>query len=178
MRNTHKTIAESLVTLQEILEIADKSNKEVVTYISMGFGNPYGDAWNSEIVLEWIEKIAQLGIRTFSLADTVGVATEADITSLFTQLIASRKDLEFGAHFHTTPGSWQSRLEAAYKAGCRRFDGTVSGYGGCPMAQNELVGNMSMENLIAYARENLEPTHLNLSALEIAKPMFLELVAD
>ena len=178
LRNTRATIQESFQTVIVIADLCRKYGKELVIYISMGFGNPYGDAWNSEIVLEWIEKIAQLGIRTFSLADTVGVATEADITSLFTQLIASRKDLEFGAHFHTTPGSWRSRLEAAYKAGCRRFDGTVSGYGGCPMAQNELVGNMSMENLIAYARKNLEPTHLNLSALEIAKPMFLELVAD
>ena len=150
MRNTHKTIAESLVTLHEILEIADKSNKEVVTYISMGFGNPYGDTWNVEIVGEWTEKLANMGVKILSLSDTVGSSTPEVIDYLFSNLIPKYPNIEFGAHLHTTPDKWFEKIDAAYNAGCRRYDGAIQGFGGCPMAADDLTGNMPTEKLLSY----------------------------
>ena len=150
MRNTHKTIAESLITLQEILNIADASNKEVVTYISMGFGNPYGDPWNIEIVGEWTEKLANMGVKILSLSDTVGSSTPDVITYLFSNLIPKYSHIEFGAHLHTTPDKWHEKIDAAYKAGCVRFDGAIQGFGGCPMAKDDLTGNMPTEKLLSY----------------------------
>jgi len=162
MRNTHKTIAESLVTLQEILNIADKTNKEVVTYISMGFGNPYGDPWNVEIVGEWTEKLANMGVKILSLSDTVGSSTPEVIDYLFSNLIPKYPNIEFGAHLHTTPEKWFEKVDAAYKAGCRRFDGAIQGFGGCPMAKDDLTGNMPTEKMLSYfttvkANSNLSP---------------------
>lgn len=162
MRNTHKTIAESLVTLDEILNIADKSNKEVVTYISMGFGNPYGDPWNVEIVGEWTEKLANMGVKILSLSDTVGSSTPEVIDYLFSNLIPKYPNIEFGAHLHTTPDKWFEKVDAAYKAGCRRFDGAIQGFGGCPMAKDDLTGNMPTEKMLSYftsvkANTNLSP---------------------
>jgi hydroxymethylglutaryl-CoA lyase len=162
MRNTHKTIAESLVTLQEILNIADKTNKEVVTYISMGFGNPYGDPWNVEIVGEWTEKLANMGVKILSLSDTVGSSTPEVIDYLFSNLISKYPNIEFGAHLHTTPEKWFEKVDAAYKAGCRRFDGAIQGFGGCPMAKDDLTGNMPTEKMLSYftsvkADSNLSP---------------------
>ena len=150
MRNTHKTIAESLVTLQEILAIADLNNKEVVTYISMGFGNPYGDPWHVEIVGEWTEKLAAMGVKILSLSDTVGSSTPEVIKYLFSNLIPKYPTVEFGAHLHTTPNKWFEKIDAAYNAGCRRFDGAIQGFGGCPMAKDELTGNMPTEKLLSY----------------------------
>ena len=150
MRNTHKTIAESLVTLQEILNIADASNKEVVTYISMGFGNPYGDPWNVEIVGEWTEKLSNMGVKILSLSDTVGSSTPDVIDYLFSNLIPKYPKIEFGAHLHTTPDKWFEKIDSAYKAGCRRFDGAIQGFGGCPMAKDDLTGNMPTEKLLSY----------------------------
>ncbi|HEU0137874.1 MAG TPA: hydroxymethylglutaryl-CoA lyase [Flavobacterium sp.] len=150
MRNTHKTIAESLVTLQEILNIADRTNKEVVTYISMGFGNPYGDPWDVNIVGEWTEKLSGMGVKILSLSDTVGSSTPDVITYLFSNLIPNYPKIEFGAHLHTTPFKWFEKTDAAYKAGCRRFDGAIQGFGGCPMAKDELTGNMPTEKLLSY----------------------------
>lgn len=150
MRNTHKTIAESLVTLQEILDIADASNKEVVTYISMGFGNPYGDPWTVEIVGKWTERLARMGVKILSLSDTVGSSTPDVITYLFSSLIAKYPHIEFGAHLHTTPEQWHEKVDAAYKAGCVRFDGAIQGFGGCPMAKDDLTGNMPTEKLLSY----------------------------
>lgn len=150
MRNTHKTIAESLITLDEILEIADQHNKEVVTYISMGFGNPYGDPWNVEIVGEWTEKLAQKGVKILSLSDTIGSSTPEVIEYLFSNLIPKYPNIEFGAHLHTTPDTWFEKVDAAYKAGCTRFDGAIKGYGGCPMAKDDLTGNMPTEKLLSY----------------------------
>ena len=158
MRNTHKTIAESLVTLQEILEIADKSNKEVVTYISMGFGNPYGDPWNVEIVGEWTEKLSNMGVKILSLSDTVGSSTPDVIDYLFSNLIPKYPKIEFGAHLHTTPDKWFEKIDAAYKAGCRRFDGAIQGFGGCPMAKDDLTGNMPTEKLLSYFTTQKENT--------------------
>ena len=150
MRNTHKTIAQSVVTLNEILEIADKSNKEVVVYISMGFGNPYGDPWNVDIVGEWTQRLSKMGVKILSLSDTIGSSDEENITYLFSNLIPSYPDIEFGAHLHTTPSTWFEKIDAAYKSGCRRFDGAIQGFGGCPMAKDELTGNMPTEKMLSY----------------------------
>lgn len=150
MRNTHKTIAQSLVTLQEILDVADASGKEVVAYLSMGFGNPYGDPWNVEIVAKWTETLASMGVRILSLSDTIGSSTPEVIAYLFSNLIPKYPDIEFGAHLHTTPDKWFEKTEAAYKSGCRRFDGAIQGFGGCPMATDELTGNMPTEKLLSY----------------------------
>jgi len=150
MRNTHKTIAESVVTLSEILELSDKVNKEVVVYISMGFGNPYGDPWNVDIVGEWTEKLANMGVKIVSLSDTVGSSKPESIDYLFSNLIPKYPQIEFGAHLHTTPTTWFEKVNAAYRAGCNRFDGAIQGFGGCPMAKDELTGNMPTEKLLSY----------------------------
>ncbi len=150
MRNTHKTIAQSVVTLQEILDIATKSNKEVVAYLSMGFGNPYGDPWNVEIVGEWTERLSNMGVKILSLSDTIGSSNPENISYLFSSLIPSYPDIEFGAHLHTTPSTWFEKVNAAYLAGCKRFDGAIQGFGGCPMAKDELTGNMPTEKLLSY----------------------------
>ncbi|MEL1255323.1 hydroxymethylglutaryl-CoA lyase [Flavobacterium sp. DGU38] len=168
MRNTHKTIAQSLITLQEIFEIADKKNKEVVTYLSMGFGNPYGDPWNVEIVSEWTEKLSEMGVKILSLSDTVGSSTPEVITYLFSNLIPKYPQIEFGAHLHTTPNSWFEKIDAAHKAGCTRFDGAIQGFGGCPMATNKLIGNMPTEKLISYFTANKKTTGLNSLSFESA----------
>ncbi|WP_108803570.1 hydroxymethylglutaryl-CoA lyase [Aquimarina sp. Aq107] len=150
MRNTHKTIAESVETLQEILNIADKANKKVVAYLSMGFGNPYGDPWNVEIVGDWTEKLSNMGVKILSLSDTVGTSNPEIIEYLYANLIPKYPDIEFGAHLHTTPTTWHEKVDAAYKAGCRRFDGAIQGFGGCPMAKDELTGNMPTERMLSY----------------------------
>ena len=163
MRNTHKTIAESLVTLQEILNIADQSNKEVVAYLSMGFGNPYGDPWNVEIVGEWTEKLSHMGVKILSLSDTVGSSTPDVIAYLFSNLIPQYPQIEFGAHLHTTPDKWFEKIDAAYKAGCRRYDGAIQGFGGCPMATDDLTGNMPTEKLLSYFTAQKE--NMNISPM-------------
>lgn len=168
MRNTHKTIAESLVTLQEILEVADKSNKEVVAYLSMGFGNPYGDPWNVEIVGDWTERLSKMGVKILSLSDTVGTSSPEVISYLFSNLIPQYPDIEFGAHLHTTPDKWFEKIDAAYKAGCRRYDGAIQGFGGCPMAKDDLTGNMPTEKLLSYFTANKENTNLNPLSFESA----------
>ena len=168
MRNTHKTIAESLVTLEEILALAAASNKEVVTYISMGFGNPYGDPWNVEIVGEWTEILAQKGVKILSLSDTVGSSTPEVIDYLFSNLIPKYPSIEFGAHLHTTPDKWFEKIDAAYHAGCRRFDGAIQGFGGCPMAKDELTGNMPTEKLLSYFTTQRENTHTSPMSFESA----------
>jgi hydroxymethylglutaryl-CoA lyase len=168
MRNTHKTIAESLVTLTEILEIADQTNKEVVAYLSMGFGNPYGDPWNIDIVGEWTEKMSNMGVKILSLSDTVGSSTPDVISYLFSNLIPKYPDIEFGAHLHTTPDKWFEKIDAAYKAGCKRFDGAIQGFGGCPMAKDDLTGNMPTEKLLSYFTANKVATNLNPLSFESA----------
>lgn len=168
MRNTHKTIAESVEVLQEILNIAEKSNKEVVAYLSMGFGNPYGDPWNVEIVGEWTERLSKMGVKILSLSDTVGTSTPDIIDYLFSNLIPKYPDIEFGAHLHTTPSSWHEKIDAAYKAGCRRFDGAVQGFGGCPMAKDELTGNMPSEKMLSYFNAAKVETHIKMTSFESA----------
>ena len=168
MRNTHKTIAESLVTLQEILEIADKSNKEVVVYLSMGFGNPYGDPWSMEIVGEWTQKLSDMGVKILSLSDTVGSSTPDVISYLFSNLIPKYPEIEFGAHLHTTGDKWFEKIDAAYKSGCRRFDGAIQGFGGCPMASDDLTGNMPTEKLLSYFTSQRENTNISPMSFESA----------
>ena len=167
MRNTHKTIAQSVITLSEILEIANKTNKEVVVYISMGFGNPYGDPWNVDIVGEWTEKLANMGVKIVSLSDTVGTSNPESIDYLFSNLIPKYPNIEFGAHLHTTPTTWFEKVDAAYQAGCHRFDGAIQGFGGCPMAKDELTGNMPTEKLLSYFTSN-KNNSLNALSFESA----------
>lgn len=168
MRNTHKTIAESLVTLQEILDIAQGANKEVVAYLSMGFGNPYGDPWNVEIVGEWTERLAQMGVTILSLSDTIGSSTPEVIEYLFGNLIPKYPNVEFGAHLHTTPDKWFEKVDAAYRAGCRRFDGAIQGFGGCPMAKDDLTGNMPTEKMLSYFTSIKADTGLSPMSFESA----------
>lgn len=175
MRNTHKTISQSIDTLQEILSIATKANKEVVAYLSMGFGNPYGDPWNVDIVGEWTEKLSNMGVKILSLSDTIGSSTPDVIEYLFSNLIPSYPNIEFGAHLHTTPDSWHEKVNAAYNAGCHRFDGTIKGYGGCPMAKNELTGNMPTEKLISYFTEQKAITGIKPMSFESAYNQALQI---
>lgn len=168
MRNTHKTIKQSVETLNEILNIANANGKYVVTYISMGFGNPYGDPWNVEVVGEWTEKLANMGVEILSLSDTVGTSTPENIAYLFSNLIPKYPDIEFGAHLHTTPTKWHEKIDAAYKSGCRRFDGAVQGFGGCPMAKDELTGNMPTEKMLSYFTAEKAETNVNWMAFEAA----------
>ena len=167
MRNTHKTIAQSVEVLSEILGIANTFGKEVVVYVSMGFGNPYGDPWNVEIVGEWTEKLINMGVKIVSLSDTIGTSNPETITYLFSNLIPRYPDIEFGAHLHTRPSSWFEKIDAAFHAGCRRFDGAIQGFGGCPMARDELTGNMPTEKLLSYLTSNKMNT-LNALSFESA----------
>jgi hydroxymethylglutaryl-CoA lyase len=174
MRNTHKTIQESITTLDAILNIAEKTNKEVVTYLSMGFGNPYGDPWNVELVGEWTEKLSKMGIKIISLSDTIGSSTPEIIAYLFSNLIPAYPALEFGAHLHTTPDKWHEKVDAAFKAGCNRFDGAIKGYGGCPMAKEELTGNMPTEKLLSYFTTQKVATNIKPMSFESAYNKALE----
>lgn len=168
MRNTHKTIAESLVLLQDILNLAHKNNKEVVAYLSMGFGNPYGDPWNVEIVGEWTERLSAMGVKILSLSDTVGTSTPDIISYLFSNLIPRYPHIEFGAHLHTTPNGWHEKIDAAFKAGCLRFDGAIQGFGGCPMAKDELTGNMPTEKMLSYFTAAKISSNINPMSFESA----------
>ena len=178
MRNTHKTIVESIKTLDDILNLADKHNKEVVAYLSMGFGNPYGDPWNVEIVGEWTEKLSKMGVKILSLSDTIGSSTPDVITYLFSNLIPKYPKIEFGAHLHTTPDKWHEKVDAAYKAGCNRFDGAIKGYGGCPMAKDELTGNMPTEKLVSYFTALKADTNIKPMSFESAYNKALEVFND
>ena len=168
MRNTHKTIDQSIEVLQQILELAQKHDKEVVTYLSMGFGNPYGDPWDVEIVGDWAERLSNLGVQILSLSDTVGTSTPEVIDYLFSNLIPKYPNIEFGAHLHTTPTSWHEKVDAAYKAGCRRYDGAIQGFGGCPMAKDELTGNMPTEKMLSYFTSEKVATHIDTISFESA----------
>ena len=168
MRNTHKTIHQSIDALKEILTIANNANKEVVAYLSMGFGNPYGDPWNVEIVSEWTEKLSGMGVKILSLSDTIGSSTPDVISHLFSNLIPTYPAIEFGAHLHTSPSLWHEKVHAAFHAGCKRFDGAIKGYGGCPMAKDELTGNMPTEKLISYFTEQKVFTGIKPMSFESA----------
>ena len=150
VRNTGKTINESLFILKQIINLAASNNKKLVVYLSMGFGNPYGDPWNTSIIKKWVDNLIDLGVHIISLSDTIGNAKIKDIDSLFKDLILAYPKLEFGSHFHAHPEQWLKKINTAYLAGCKRFDGTIKGHGGCPMANDQLVGNIPMEKLISF----------------------------
>lgn len=164
-RNTNSSIAQSLQRVEEIQRICIKSNKQLVIYLSMGFGNPYGDPYSEEIVFEWADKMAALGINILSLADTVGLATAPQIFSVTEYLIKHLPTHEIGVHLHSTQINWKEKLDAAVRAGCKRFDGALKGIGGCPMAEDELVGNMDTELMIGYFEERKIIKSLNEEAL-------------
>lgn len=152
-RNTNSTIEQSLANVEMIQQLCLKHNKNMVIYISMAFGNPYGDAWNADIAMKWIDKMVSLGITNIALADTVGMATHTDVGYMFGQIIPAYRQVEFGAHLHCSPDNWHKKVDAAYTNGCRKFDAAIKGYGGCPMANDKLVGNLATENLIQYLEE-------------------------
>jgi hydroxymethylglutaryl-CoA lyase len=167
-RNTNSTIEEALQTVQEIQNICIKNNKELVLYLSMAFGNPYEDEWSTDIVAHWAKKMIEMDIKIISLADTIGVSTPTTITYLFSYLIPQFKNIEWGAHLHTRADNWQEKIEAAYTSGCRRFDSALKGFGGCPMAKDELVGNLSTENLLLFCEQKEVRIHVNQNILNQA----------
>ena len=164
LRNTNSTIEESLDRVKRIQELCVANKKKLVIYISMGFGNPYGDEWNFEIVQKWVDELVKLGIRIFSLSDTIGVSNPETIKYLFSNLIPAYPGIEFGAHLHTQPHNWKEKVEAGYQSGCKRFDGALRGYGGCPMAKDDLTGNMATENMTHYFNSIGEDLGLNNNA--------------
>lgn len=168
-KNTGKTIAQSLEEVKEIYKVATEAGKKLVIYLSMGFGNPYGEPYTPSIVIQWMEELAGIGMETFALSDTVGVAEPQGIRDLFEAVSQRFPDLELGAHFHSLPHQRIEKLDAAYAAGCRRFDGALLGIGGCPMAKDDLVGNMDTESLVFWADAQEISLELDREALKEAK---------
>lgn len=166
LRNTNKTIEQSLEQVEEIQTLCTKNNKELVIYISMGFGNPYGDPYNAEVAINWVNKLSQLGINTFAMSDTVGVATPDSIHYIFENLLSEFKDLNIGAHFHSTVTTWQEKMQAAYDAGCVRYDSAINGIGGCPMAKDDLVGNIATENVLSWCKKQNLSLNINDEAFD------------
>ncbi len=162
LRNTNATIRESLGRVEMIQEICVRHNKEMVLYISMGFGNPYGDPWNVDVVHKWTKEVSDMGIRIISLSDTIGVSNPETISYLFGNLIPEFPEVTFGAHLHTEPHNWKEKIEAAYNSGCHRFDGAIKGFGGCPMAKDDLTGNMPTENVIMYFNDLEVENNINM----------------
>lgn len=178
MRNTHATLEESVERVAKIQEYCVKHNKKLVVYISMGFGNPYGDPWNAELVMHWVDQLVDMGIGIFALSDTIGVANKNSIKYLFKNLIPSYPEIEFGAHLHTTRDSWEEKVAAAFEAGCLRFDGAIKGYGGCPMAKDDLTGNMPTECLVDFFQNKEEIPNINTAmftkSMELSNSIFLK----
>jgi len=164
-RNTNSSIEQSLKTVEEIQNICVNRNKQLVIYISMGFGNPYGDPYSEQIVFYWVNKMVDLGVEIISLADTVGLATGGQVYSMTKFLVDSLSEIEIGVHLHSRAQRAEEKLGAALKAGCKRFDGALKGIGGCPMANDELVGNMNTELMVEYFGKNDFVTGLNEDAL-------------
>jgi hydroxymethylglutaryl-CoA lyase len=167
LRNTNKNINDSFNELADIISIAKKVNKEVVVYLSMCFGNPYGDKWSIDIINHWVNKISKMGIKTISLSDTIGSSTPESIKNIFSSLLENHKNIEFGAHLHSDPKTWHDKLHSAFKAGCRRFDGAIKGFGGCPMASDQTVGNLPTEKIISYLNSQKSSNNIELSRFEI-----------
>ncbi len=167
-RNTNSSIAESLVRVEEIQNLCANHKKELVVYISMAFGNPYGDIWNSDIVINWTKKLSDLGIKIIALSDTIGVSDKDNINYLFSNIIPEFTNVEIGAHLHSTKEKAQEKIDAAYKSGCKRFDVAIHGFGGCPMAKDELTGNLATEDLEYYFTKNNLALNLNTELLNKA----------
>lgn len=168
MRNTNKTIAESLKQVEEIQGLCVNKNKELVIYISMGFGNPYGDEYSAEVAIDWVRKLAALGVKTIAMSDTVGVATPETISYIFRSLIPEFKDVSIGAHFHSTADKWEEKIQSAWDNGCVRFDSAMKGIGGCPMAKDDLVGNIATEKIVNWAERKDIALSLNKQAFNEA----------
>jgi hydroxymethylglutaryl-CoA lyase len=176
LRNTNTTITQAFENVQRMNELCGKNGKQLLVYLSMGFGNPYGDEWNTGIVEQWAEKMTTEGIKDIALADTIGIADAAQIGSIYPNLCRLFPNVEFGIHLHSTPDTWQPKITAAYESGCKRFDTALKGYGGCPMAKDDLTGNIATENLIGYLKIQNEPTGLNMDkfqeAMEFSEKVF------
>jgi hydroxymethylglutaryl-CoA lyase len=171
LRNANSTITTSLSNVQKIREVCKASDKKLVVYISMAFGNPYGDAWSPNIVFDWVNRITELGVDVVSLADTVGLATPQQVFDITSYLVNLLPGQDIGVHLHSGPDNWQQKLQAAIDAGCRRFDGAIRGIGGCPMADDVLVGNMNTENMVGYFTELGFSHNINMPALGNASAM-------
>ncbi len=171
LRNTNKTIAASLKQVEQIQGLCEQHHKKAVMYISMGFGNPYGDEYSAEIALQWFEKLQSLGIGIIALADTVGVADSHTIAYIYSKLIPAFPDVQIGAHFHSTPTTWEEKIVAAWHNGCTRFDSSIMGIGGCPMAEDDLVGNIATEHIVSWADQ--QGLTLRLNREELAKAMIM-----
>ena len=167
LRNTNSNIEDSLEKVKYMLDLSEKHKKKLVVYISMAFGNPYNDFWDPSIVEHWVDRLYTIGVDIFSMSDTVGVANKSSIAGVFADLSDNFPKAEFGAHFHTTPDTWEEKITTAFDLGCRRFDGALKGFGGCPMAKDELVGNMPTEKMIEFF-DNKELLNINKKALNIS----------
>jgi hydroxymethylglutaryl-CoA lyase len=167
-RNTNSTIDESLIRVDEILNLSAKKGKELLIYISMGFGNPYNDEWNTDIIYKWVNTLNKMGIKSIMFADTIGVSNPENIHYVFENIVPEFNGVSFGAHLHTTPETWKEKIEAAIEAKCDRFDVAIKGFGGCPMAQDDLVGNMPTENLLNYISEKAISTNIDFEKFKIA----------
>ena len=167
-RNTNASISESLTRVEEIQDLCVRNNKELVVYISMAFGNPYGDEWSSDVAIAWTKRLAGLGIKTIALSDTIGVSNPENISFLFSKVVPEFPRIEIGAHLHTTPDTWEEKVHAAYSNGCKRFDSAIKGFGGCPMAADKLTGNMPTEKLLSYFEKHKIATGINEQAFDEA----------
>ena len=167
-RNTNISISQALNIVEEIQDLSFKNNKQLVVYLSMAFGNPYNETYHTDIILELVEKLNHLQVKTIALSDTIGVSNPINISEVFSALTDEYLSIEFGAHFHTSVNSWKEKVDAAYTNGCKRFDSALRGFGGCPMADDHLVGNMPTEKIIAYFKKDC-----NLNEAELAKALIL-----
>ncbi len=177
-RNTNQTLAQARTDVAAMHALCERRGKTLVVYLSMGFGNPYGDPWSPALVAEFTAELAALGVRIVALSDTIGAATPALISPLFKELIPAFPQLEFGAHLHTTPTTWQANVQAAYQAGCRRFDSAIGGIGGCPMAADTLTGNLATENLLTFLAAQGEPLGIDAAAFQQAQALSHEVFAQ
>lgn len=168
LRNTNSTISESLLRVEEIQRLCLKKKKQLVVYISMAFGNPYGDDWNPDIAVLWTKQLSELGIKIIALSDTIGVSDPNSIHSLFSTIIPEFPHITIGAHLHTTPETWKEKVDAAWNSGCRRFDHAVKGFGGCPMATDKLTGNMPTEKVLEFLAEKKIESGIDMNQFNLA----------
>lgn len=168
-RNSNASLEQSLIKVEEINNLCEQNNRSLIVYLSMAFGNPYGDPWDEEIVAHRVEQLADAGVQTIAVSDTVGIATEKSVSSLFKKLMPEFPFIEFGAHLHSNPINALEKIKAAYDAGCRRFDSTLLGFGGCPFAEDKLTGNIATEKIIEFANQQNEETGLDLEALQVSQ---------
>lgn len=175
-RNTNSSITQSLDTVEQMMALCNKHNKDAVVYLSMGFGNPYGDEWSHELLEHWTDELVERGVKILSLADTIGVSDPDKINYIFPHLVKKFSEIEFGVHLHSNPNSWKEKIQAAYQSGCTRFDSALKGYGGCPMATDKLTGNIATENVIQYLNDQGENLKLNMDkwqeAMEYSSQIF------